>query len=54
VRGRKPGKTWETSEEIGADEAREIERDAIEQTHEEMPDIESMPAEAEAYFEDDG
>jgi GTP-binding protein len=53
VRGRKPGKTMETAEEISADEAREIEREAVEFAREEAPDIESMPSEAEAYFDDE-
>jgi GTP-binding protein len=53
VRGRKPGKTWETSEQVGADEAREIEQEAVEMAREEAPDVAEMPSEAEAYFEDE-
>lgn len=54
VRGRKPGKTWETSEEISVDEAREIEREAAATATEEGEvNIDSMPSEAQAYFEEE-
>ncbi|MEX2217158.1 MAG: ribosome biogenesis GTPase Der [Phycisphaerales bacterium] len=54
VRGRKPGKTWETSEELSRDETREIEREAVEAAREEgAVDVAAMPAEAEAYFEEE-
>jgi GTPase len=54
VRGRKPGKTWETSEEISAEEAREIERDAAGAAAEEGEiNLDSMPSDAQAYFEEE-
>ena len=55
VRPRRPGKGWQTSDEVSKAEAHEIEREAIAaaQEGEEESDMGEMPAEAERYFEEE-